>query len=109
MSDASDRPTGIARYLTRFSRTSVAYAHDLAMAAVSFPLSLYLRLGDDMWRYIRPELLQGGTLLFIAVSAVVFSSVGRYRGIWRYASMDDLWAIARAVSVAVVVFVAILF
>lgn len=109
MSDASDRPSGFARYLMRFSRTSVAYAHDLVMAAVSFPLSLYLRLGDDMWSYIRPELLQGGTLLFIAVSAVVFSTMGLYRGIWRYASTDDLWAIARAVSVAVVVFVAILF
>lgn len=109
MSDTNDRPSGIARHLMRFSRTSVAYAHDLIMAAVSFPLSLYLRLGDDMWTYIRPELLQGGTLLFIAVSAVVFSTMGLYRGIWRYASTDDLWAIARAVSVAVVVFVAILF
>lgn len=109
MSESNDRPSGIARHLMRFSRTSVAYAHDLVMAAVSFPLSLYLRLGDDMWTYIRPELLQGGTLLFIAVSAVVFSTMGLYRGIWRYASTDDLWAIARAVTVAVVVFVAILF
>jgi FlaA1/EpsC-like NDP-sugar epimerase len=109
MSETNDRPSGIARHLMRFSRTSVAYAHDLVMAAVSFPLSLYLRLGDDMWTYVRPELLQGGTLLFIAVSAVVFSTMGLYRGIWRYASTDDLWAIARAVSVAVVVFVAILF
>jgi len=109
MSETNDRPSGIARHLMRFSRTSVAYAHDLVMAAVSFPLSLYLRLGDDMWTYVRPELLQGGTLLFIAVSAVVFSTMGLYRGIWRYASTDDLWAITRAVSVAVVVFVAILF
>ncbi len=95
--------------IRRFSRTSVAYAHDLAMAAASFPLALYLRLGDEMWTYIHPELLVGGTLLFIAVSAVVFSTMGLYRGIWRYASMDDLWAIVRAVSVAVVVFVAVLF
>ncbi|MCC6470625.1 MAG: polysaccharide biosynthesis protein [Alphaproteobacteria bacterium] len=95
--------------IRRFSRTSVAYAHDLLMAAASFPLALYLRLGDEMWTYIPAELLLGGTLLFIAVSAVVFSTMGLYRGIWRYASMDDLWAIVRAVSVAVVVFVAILF
>lgn len=100
---------GVTRHLLRFSRTSVAYAHDLGMAALSFPLTLYLRLGDEMWTYISPELLQGGTLLFIAVAAVVFSTMGLYRGIWRYASTDDLWAITRAVTVAVMVFVAILF
>jgi O-antigen biosynthesis protein WbqV len=101
---------GFARQLIRrFSRTSIAYAHDLVMAAVSFPLALYLRLGEEMWTFVPAELLVGGTLLFIAVSAVVFSAMGLYRGIWRYASMDDLWAIVRAVSVAVVVFVVVLF
>ena len=30
----------------RFNRARIAFAHDLLMAAISFPLSLYIRVGD---------------------------------------------------------------
>lgn len=95
--------------IKRISRTSVAYTHDVGMAALSFPLSLYLRLGEDLPIQVSQELLVFGTIGFGVVAAVVFRAMGLYRGIWRYASTNDLWAIVRAVSVAVIVFVLALF
>jgi len=85
---------------------SLAQLHDLAMAAISFPLSLWLRIG--ILPFDQP-FLRFGFLLFIAVAAVVFFLAGLHRGVWRYASLPDLLAIARAVSMTVLVFLAILF
>jgi len=47
--------------------------------------------------------------LFAVVAACVFWPMGLYRGIWRYASMNDLIQITKAVSLAVLIFVPILF
>ena len=73
------------------------------MAALSFILSVYLRL--DLWilEYYSEEWL-AATLLFTAIAAIIFWASGLYRGVWRYASLNDLWAIVRAVSLAVVIF-----
>ncbi len=97
------------RLIKRVSRTSVAYGHDVAMAALSFPLALYLRLGEDLPVQVSDDMLLGGTIAFAGIAAIVFRAMGLYRGIWRYASTNDLWAIVRAVSVAVIVFVLTLF
>ena len=84
----------------------IALFHDLAMAAISFPLSLWLRIGT-----ISPDLpfLGVGFLLFVAVAAVVFFVSGLHRGVWRYASLPDLLLIGRSVSMTVLIFLAILF
>ena len=92
----------------RFDRPYVAAIHDITMAAAAFILSLYLRLGDDFWSQTRDFLLEG-TLLFTAICASVFASFRLYRGIWRYASLDDLLAIAKAVSLAILIFAVALF
>jgi FlaA1/EpsC-like NDP-sugar epimerase len=84
----------------------LALLHDLAMAAISFPLSLWLRTGGLPFDL---PFLRVGFLLFIAVAAVVFFFAGLHRGVWRYASLPDLLAIARAVSMTVLVFLALLF
>ena len=89
-------------------RAYIAYAHDVFMAAVSFVLALYLRLGDQILYYSQSLLLEG-TILFTAVSAVVFWFMGLYRGVWLYASVNDLLAIARATSVAILTFLLIMF
>jgi O-antigen biosynthesis protein WbqV len=91
-----------------FRRGSVVFLHDLAMAAASFLLALYLRLGDDMAEITRGWLLEG-TLIFTGVCAAVFASMRLYRGVWRYASLNDLLAITRASSVAVLIFVVLMF
>lgn len=92
----------------RATRASLAFLHDVAMAAVSVPLSLHLRLGGDLLRYSGDVLLPA-TLIFTAVAACVFWFLGLYRGIWRYASMNDVLAIARAVTLTVLIFLPIMF
>lgn len=88
-------------------RSHIAAIHDICMAALSFVLALFLRLGHDFltqYQHFLPSII-----LFTGVCAVVFSIMGLYRGIWRYASLQDLFSIARAVTIATLVFVPLLF
>src|SRR3546814_15546845 len=48
-------------------------------------------------------------LLFTAVCGIVFLTTGLYRGVWRYASMNDLVAIVKAVSLSLAVFLPVTF
>lgn len=93
--------------MLRFRHAHLAYLHDLVMAAISFPLAMWLRVGEVM--SYSPTLTIYGTLLVTAVAAVVFRALGLYRGIWRYASLNDLMNLVRAVTLVVLVFVPILF
>ena len=90
------------------ARGAIAFAHDIVMAAVSFVASLYLRLGDALY-YYSPDLLIEGTVVFTAVSACVFLFMGLYRGVWRYASVEDLMAITRTVTLTILVFLVVMF
>ncbi|OAN49216.1 nucleotide sugar dehydratase [Paramagnetospirillum marisnigri] len=91
------------------SRAHVAFAHDVVMAALSFVLALYLRLGDGMDRYWSNGDLALGAGLFTAVAIPVFLSQNLYRGVWRYASVSDMMALIRAATLAVLIFMAVLF
>jgi len=96
-------------YFHRISgRGLIAYGHDIVMAAVSFGLSLYLRLGDDVVYYVGDRALQAGGV-FTVICAIVFWMSGLYRGVWRYASLNDLWAITRSVTLAVLIFLLVMF
>ena len=80
--------------------------HDVAMAALSFPLSVWLRVGSlqsDL-----PFLLLG-TAMFTGCATAVFIFAGMNRGVWRYVSLPDLLEIARAVSLTVLLFLALQF
>ena len=90
------------------SRGLIVYGHDIFMAAASFLLSVYLRLG--LWGFeIYPERWAAACLLFTVICAVVFWPSGMYRGVWRYASLNDLWAITKAVTVAILIFAFVMF
>ena len=103
MADQQPRP------FWRLDRAGVAYAHDLVMAAAAYPLALYLRMGDDMVDFLGFERIATDTAMFTSLAAIVFWTMGLYRGVWRYASLNDLWAITRAVTVAIAAFVAVEF
>src|SRR5215216_3981939 len=78
------------------------------MAALSFALALYLRLGSDMLaREPRLVLLYGAA--FTVIAAGVFLVTGLYRGIWRYASLPDLFNIARAATLTELIFLPVMF
>ncbi len=92
----------------RLSRANIAYAHDIFMAAVSLPLSLWLRMGPSI-ETVPTVFIQQSTVLFAVIAAAVFLPMGLYKGIWRYASMNDLIQITKAVTLAVLVFSLALF
>ncbi|MDP6390636.1 MAG: nucleoside-diphosphate sugar epimerase/dehydratase [Alphaproteobacteria bacterium] len=91
----------------RLNRARIALIHDLVMVAISFPLSLYLRVGDLFLFYGESYVIEA-TLMFTAVAAPVFWFSKLYRGIWRYASIEDLVAITKAVSLAILIFLPLL-
>jgi FlaA1/EpsC-like NDP-sugar epimerase len=78
------------------------------MAALSFGIAFYLRLGDEALRY-EPRLTLIHCLVFTGIAAVVFLMTGLYRGIWRYASLPDLFSIARAATLTVLIFLPVTF
>ena len=92
----------------QLSRANIAYAHDIIMAAISLPLSLWLRMGPSI-ESVPTEFIVQSTALFAIIAAGIFLPMGLYKGIWRYASMNDLIQITKAVSLAVLIFALILF
>jgi FlaA1/EpsC-like NDP-sugar epimerase len=89
-------------------RAVLAFLHDVMMAAASFVAALYLRIGSEIVDY-QPRLTAIYLLGFTLTAAGAFLLTGLYRGIWRYASLPDLFNIARAVSLTVAVFLPVMF
>jgi FlaA1/EpsC-like NDP-sugar epimerase len=92
----------------RNPKAAIAFAHDAVVAAVSVGAALYLRLGDAMFA-LAPDVVATMVGAFVAVAAITFSLFGMYRGLWRYASIDDLLNITKAVTAAIVVFLLLMF
>ena len=90
------------------TRPKIALAHDVTMAAASLPLSLFLRLGE-YFKYYDMAAIAQMVVLFTVIAGTVFWSMRLYSGIWRYASLNDLYAITRAVTVAILIFLPLMF
>ena len=78
------------------------------MAAVSFLLSLYLRLGDGIWWWPRP-VVETGLIAFTLTAAAVFLVVRLDTAVWRYTSIGDLVLIVRAVLLILAGFLVVQF
>jgi O-antigen biosynthesis protein WbqV len=91
-----------------FNLNYLAVLHDTFMAAASFVLALYLRLDTRFFEFTHRYLVPG-LVLFTAICLLCFFSMRLYRGLWRYASMQDMVVIARAVTFAILAFYLILF
>jgi O-antigen biosynthesis protein WbqV len=78
------------------------------MAALSLIAAMYLRLGSSIVDY-QPRLTAIYIASFTLIAAAVFLLTGLYRGIWRFASLPDLFNIGRAVSLIVLVFLPVMF
>jgi FlaA1/EpsC-like NDP-sugar epimerase len=87
--------------------TFLALAHDVAIAALAYVVSLYLRLGHFEWSARGPWLEQ--TAVFALVCGAACWVVGVYKGMWRYVSVRDLWIIVKAATAAIVLYLPISF
>src|SRR5262249_28399957 len=92
----------------RFNLNLIAALHDAIMAACSFILALYLRLGLEGLPQIE-KYTHTGVLLFTAICVAMFTCMKLYRGLWRYASLQDMLAITKAVTLSVLVFASAMF
>ena len=92
----------------RNPKAIVAFAHDATVAAASMGVALYLRLGDTVLT-LDPVTTFTTIAVFAAIASITFRLFGMYRGVWRYASTIDLLNIAKAATVAVVIFLALTF
>lgn len=81
----------------------MAIFHDCVMAGFSFVLALYLRLGDKFIRHAQGYIVEG-TLSFALLLLIVLLYYRTYRRVWRYTSLNDILVIARAATIALVIF-----
>ncbi|MBT4938185.1 MAG: polysaccharide biosynthesis protein, partial [Rhodospirillaceae bacterium] len=91
-----------------YNRANIAFFHDVIMASLSFVIALFLRLGSDIEFYSTDQLLLA-TGLFTGVAAIVFRAMRMYRGVWRYASLNDLLNITKSASLVILIFLVLLF
>ena len=90
------------------ARGLIVFAHDIFMATVSFLAALYLRTGDGIFYYPTDILLQGAGV-FVVIATGVFWYMDLYRGVWRYASLNDLLAITRSATLVILIFLLVMF
>jgi len=89
-------------------RTAIVL-HDLLMAAVCWQALHVLRYGARSEAYDWTQLTPTLAIVLVA-QGLVFWQVGLYRGLWRFASVPDIWNILKAAglgTVAIVICLAI--
>ncbi|MGI9493629.1 MAG: polysaccharide biosynthesis protein [Geminicoccaceae bacterium] len=89
-------------------RQQIVYLHDLILAGLSLPVALYLRLGNVVLPSFWPGLVVAA-VGFAAVAAVTFSAFGMHRRVWRYAAMSDLIVVLKCATIAILVFLPLMF
>lgn len=93
---------------SHLKRAYLAYGHDLVVTGAAVVLALYFRVGSLAFgHYLQALLLYAAVV--VALAAVVYRVVGLYRGIWRYASVNDLIQLAKAVTLVVAGSLVVLF
>jgi len=81
-------------------RRLAVISHDLMMVVIAWGLAFLTRynfsLADEVWAMVWQTLV-----VVVAAQAVVFMATGLYRGLWRFASLPDMWNISRAAAIGV--------
>lgn len=88
-------------FLNRLRSRQVVFVHDLAMVPIAWLAAYWLRFNLDT---VPPAFLDKAVLalaLVVPLQGAVFWFFGLYRGVWRYASVQDLIRIVKAVTASV--------
>lgn len=78
--------------------------HDMIAAALAFFGAFFLRLGVDAVPLFSTSAFWLKCALFVIIAAVVARAMGLNRGLWRYASVPDLIAIAKTGVLTALIF-----
>ena len=90
------------------NKANLVYLHDILVTAICFNLSIFLRLGTE-FNSLPNTLIIYGTALITVLGAIVYRTTGLYKGIWRYASINDLINIIKATSMTIAAFLILMF
>ncbi len=100
---SKDLPSSGARH-----RTAIIFLFDVALAAISFPIALYLRLGNGLFAY-NWDLVVTSTSIFTLVAAIVIFQSKLHRIPWRYISVDDALLLGRTALIINITFLVVMF
>ncbi|MBI5239993.1 MAG: polysaccharide biosynthesis protein [Elusimicrobia bacterium] len=78
---------------------------DLAAFAASYWLAFQLRFDFNAPAWVWPAFWRT-IWVVLALRGAAFSYLGAYQGLWRYASLSDLWTLAKAMAASQVVVIA---
>ena len=90
------------------NKANLVYLHDIFVTAICLNLSIFLRLGTE-YSSIPNTIIIYGTILITIIGAIVYRLTGLYKGIWRYASINDLINIVKASSITIAAFLIFMF
>lgn len=88
--------------------TSVALLHDIVVASLAWCFAYLLRFNFSLSTEHMDQMLQS-LILVVPLQACLFVFFGLYRGIWRFASVNDLKRIMFAVISATALATLVLF
>lgn len=94
--------------MVRSYKAYLAFLHDCVAAGLSVALAMVLRVGPEEFPAFAPALWQA-IPIYMVIAGSSFLLLGMYRGVWRYASITDLTAIVKAVTLSLVLFVPAMF
>lgn len=87
----------------RITANLLAVLHDGVMASVSLVLALFLRLGNNTFHYSQ-NFLADSCIIFTVVLLATLLYFRAYRHVWRFTALGDLVSIAKAGSIALLLF-----
>ncbi len=90
------------------SRRLAVISHDLLMVVIAWGLAFFTRynfsLPNSAWTMVWQTLV-----IVVIAQAIIFGITGLYKGLWRFASLPDMWNISRAVAIGVLAISLLLF
>ena len=91
-----------------FRRTAIIIFHDVLMATIAWTLAFLLRFEFNL-QMLESVVYWQVLLITLPIHLVIAYGFGLYRGLWRFASIPDLWNIIRVVTISVFLLVTVLF
>jgi len=93
--------------IVRHPRAAVV-VHDFCMVVIAWLAAGWLIEGSSAVPLTSDLSAMSGLLIILALQGSVLWATGLYKGLWRFASFQDLWNIARASAFGVIAIVAVL-
>lgn len=83
------------RLISSIHPRAIVVVHDLVMAAIAWSLANALRYAL-LPQAPPPNVITPELIIVLVVQGAIFGWTGLYKGLWRFASLPDLWNILRA-------------